>query len=285
MIATVPVNGLELGVEGFGHEADPLVLLVGGTTMLSWPDALCERLAKGGRRVLRYDLRDSGASTTVDPEAPAYSLRDLAADAAALVPALGAGSAHLAGIGVGGMVAQVAVLDHPGAFHALTLVGTRSVAPGPVDEDLPDHDASAMEALFSLPEPDWSDREAVVDAATARATILRNDPDQARTTAGRAWDRTPVDTAEAHRANQQGTLFAHLDCTPRWRERLTEITLPSLVVHGRQDPFFPDGNAVATSAEIAGARLLVVEDMGTALPDDAADQVATAMVAIEGDDA
>ena len=217
MIATVPVNGLELGVERFGHEADPLVLLVGGTTMLSWPDALCERLAKGGRRVLRYDLRDSGASTTVDPEAPTYSLRDLAADAAALVPALGAGSAHLAGIGVGGMVAQVA--------------------------------------------------------------------EQARTTAGRPWDRTPVDTAEAHRANQQGTLFAHLDCTPRWRERLTEITLPSLVVHGRQDPFFPDGNAVATSAEIAGARLLVVEDMGTALPDDAADQVATTMVAIEGDDA
>src|SRR5699024_3144685 len=129
-----PVNGLELGVEDFGHEADPLLLLVGGTTMLSWPDALCERLAKGGRRVVRYDLRDSGASTTVDPEAPAYSLRDLAADAAALVPALGAVSAHLAGIGIGGMVAQVAVLDHPGAFHALTLVGTRSVAPGPVDE-------------------------------------------------------------------------------------------------------------------------------------------------------
>jgi pimeloyl-ACP methyl ester carboxylesterase len=51
-------------------------LLAGGTTMLSWPDALCERLAQGGRRVVRYDLRDSGASTTADPEAPAYTLRD-----------------------------------------------------------------------------------------------------------------------------------------------------------------------------------------------------------------
>jgi pimeloyl-ACP methyl ester carboxylesterase len=49
--------------------------------MLSWPDALCESLARGGRHVVRYDLRDSGASITVDPEAPAYTLRDLAADA------------------------------------------------------------------------------------------------------------------------------------------------------------------------------------------------------------
>ena len=115
----------------FGDDDAPLVLLAGGTTMLSWPDALCERLAAGGRRVVRYDLRDSGESTTADPEAPAYTLRDLAADAAALADALGGGPAHLAGIGVGGMVAQVAVLDHPGAFSALTLVGTRAVAPWP----------------------------------------------------------------------------------------------------------------------------------------------------------
>ncbi len=65
--------------------------------MLSWPDALCERLAAGGRRVVRYDLRDSGESTTATPEAPAYTLRDLAADAAALAYALGGGPAHLCG--------------------------------------------------------------------------------------------------------------------------------------------------------------------------------------------
>ncbi|MFJ8475502.1 alpha/beta fold hydrolase [Kitasatospora sp. NPDC094011] len=112
--------------------------------MLSWPDALCERLAAGGRWVVRYDLRDSGESATGDPRAPRYNLRDLAADAAALVGALGGVTAHLAGIGVGGMVAQVAVLDHPGVFSALTLVGTRSVAPGPPDGDLPDHDGVVM---------------------------------------------------------------------------------------------------------------------------------------------
>lgn len=99
--ATVRANGVELGVETFGRDDDPLVLLAGGTTMLSWPDSLCERLAAGGRRVVRYDLRDCGASTTLDPEAPAYGLRDLAADAAALVDALGGTPAHLGGVGVG----------------------------------------------------------------------------------------------------------------------------------------------------------------------------------------
>jgi pimeloyl-ACP methyl ester carboxylesterase len=115
-MTAVNVNGVALGIESFGDDDAPLVLLAGGTTMLSWPDALCERLAAGGRLVVRYDLRDNGESTTVDPKAPAYTLRDLAADAAALALALGAGPAHLAGIGVGGMVTQVAALDHPGAF-------------------------------------------------------------------------------------------------------------------------------------------------------------------------
>ena len=143
-MTTVNANEIALGIESFGDDDAPLVLLAGGTTMLSWPDALCERLAAGGRRVVRYDLRDSGESTTTDPEAPAYTLRGLAADAAALADAFGGGPAHLAGIGVGGMVAQVAVLDHPGAFSALTLVGTRAVASGPPDDDLPDHDQATI---------------------------------------------------------------------------------------------------------------------------------------------
>ncbi|WP_394812957.1 alpha/beta fold hydrolase [Streptomyces boetiae] len=79
-MTAVHVGGIALGIESFGDENAPLVLLVGGPTMLSWPDALCERLAAGGRRAVRYDLRDSGASTTADPEASAYTLRDLAAE-------------------------------------------------------------------------------------------------------------------------------------------------------------------------------------------------------------
>ena len=277
-MTTVEANGVTLGVAHFGDAAAPLVLCAGGTTMLSWPDALCEALARGGRHVGRYDLRDSGASITVDPEAPAYTLRDLAADAAALARELDDRLAHLAGIGVGGMVAQVAALDHPEAFSALTLVGTRPVAPGPVDDDLPDHDAATMDRLFSRSMPDWSDRDAVTEYAAGGAEILGDDPAAARAVAERIWDRTPGTLPAVQMANQLGTVFARLDCEPRWRERLGELAMPALVVHGRRDPFFPVGNGEALAREIPGARLLILERASTAIPDAAAGEVATAML-------
>ncbi|XVV07538.1 alpha/beta fold hydrolase [Actinosynnema sp. CA-248983] len=273
--------GVTLGVEHFGDASAPLVLLVGGPTMLSWPDAVCAALAHGGRHVVRYDLRDSGASTTVDPEAPAYTLRDLAADAAALARGLDDRPAHLAGVGVGGMVAQVAALDHPDAFAALTLAGTRPVAPGPVDDDLPDHDPAVMKGLFAGAMPDWSDRTAVADFAAARAEVLGNDPAAARTTAERIFDRTPSTEPAVQIANQMGMVFARLDCTPRWRERLPELTIPTLVVHGRHDRFFPVGNAEALARDIPGARLLVLEQAATAIPAAAADELAAAMLALD----
>src|ERR671936_1172701 len=280
-VTTVEANGVTVGVQRFGDEAGPLVLLAGGTTMLSWPDALCEALARGARHVVRYDLRDCGESTTVDPKAPAYTLRDLAADAAALARELDDRPAHLAGIGVGGMVVQVAALDHPDAFSALTLAGTRSVAPGRPDDDLPDHDAATMDRLFSRPMPDWSDRAAVAEFAAAGAEILGDDPAVARATAGRMWDRTPSTEPVLQMANHLAMVFSKLDCRPRWRERLSELAIPALVVHGRRDPFFPLGNGEALAREIPGARLLVLDRAATAIPDALADEVAAAMLALQ----
>jgi pimeloyl-ACP methyl ester carboxylesterase len=277
--ATVEANGVTLGVERFGDATAPLVLLAGGPTMLSWPDALCAALARGGRHVVRYDLRDCGASTTVDPEAPAYTLRDLAADAAALAHEHDDRPAHLAGIGVGGMVAQVAALDHPDAFSALTLAGTRPVAPGRVDDDLPDHDKATMSRLFSRSMPDWSDRAAVAEHAAGSAEILGDDPVAARRTAGRIWDRTPGTDPAVQMANQMGLVFSKLNCRPRWRERLRELAVPTQVVHGRRDPFFPVGTAETLAREILDARLLVLERAATMIPDAGTDEVATAMLA------
>ncbi|UYQ76484.1 alpha/beta fold hydrolase [Glutamicibacter sp. JL.03c] len=277
---TYAINGVQLGAEGFGDPVDPLVLCVGGTTMLSWPDPLCQALASSGRHVVRYDLRDSGQSTTLDPLNPSYTLRDLAKDAASLARALDQRPAHLAGIGVGGMVAQVAALEHPEAFSALTLYGTRPVAPGPVDGDLPDHEQATMGQLFSRPMPDWADREAVAEHAAQGASILGNDPHEARRLAVRIWDRTPDPSSSVHMANQLGMVFSRLDCTPRWRERLGEITQSTLVVHGAEDPFFPVGNGQVLAREIPHARLLVLEQASTAIPGQAVSQVAQAMLAL-----
>jgi pimeloyl-ACP methyl ester carboxylesterase len=79
-------------------------------------------------------------------------------------------------------------------------------------------------------------------------------------------------------ANQLGMVFAKLDCKPRWRQRLPEIEVPTLVAHGRRDLFFPVGNGEAIAREVPGARLLVLEEAATASPDAAADEVAEAML-------
>jgi pimeloyl-ACP methyl ester carboxylesterase len=79
-------------------------------------------------------------------------------------------------------------------------------------------------------------------------------------------------------ANHMGMVFSKLDCEPRWRERLPELAVPALVVHGRRDPIFPIGNGEALAREIPGARLLVLDQAATAIPDAAAAEVAAAML-------
>jgi pimeloyl-ACP methyl ester carboxylesterase len=137
-----------------------------------------------------------------------------------------------------------------------------------------------MKRLFALLMPDWTDREAVAAFAAARADILGDDPVSARATAARIWDRTPGTAAPVQMANQMGMVFAKLNCKPRWRERLPEIEVPTLVVHGRRDPFFPVGNGEAIAREIPGAQLLVLDGAATAIPDSSALEVAAAMLAL-----
>jgi pimeloyl-ACP methyl ester carboxylesterase len=137
-----------------------------------------------------------------------------------------------------------------------------------------------MKRLFAHPMPDWTDREAVAEFAATRAEILGDDPVAASATAARIWDRTPSTAPSVQMANQMGMVFSKLNCKPRWRKRLPEIEVPTLVVHGRRDPFFPVGNGEAIAREIPGARLLVLEEAATAIPDSAAREVAEAMLAL-----
>jgi pimeloyl-ACP methyl ester carboxylesterase len=280
----VPVNGVELCVQTFGRPDAPPVLLI-GNSMLTWPDELCVRLAETPRQVIRYDLRDTGRSTTVDPDAPGYTLRDLVTDAAGLLAALGLPRAHVAGFGVGGWIAQLLALDHPGRVTALTLIATRPNPPGPVDPDLPEHDEKLMEFFLSAPRPDWTDRASVLTAMAEQARHLTGpetyDERAARALAGRIFDRTVVpagaDPAKVHRSNQSATAFAAMDSGARWRERLREITAPTTVIHGTDDPFFPVGNGEALAREIPGANLIRLPGVGQALPPRAWDAVLAAL--------
>ena len=120
----------------------------------------------------------------------------------------------------------------------------------------------------------------MAEFAAEGAEILGNDPGAARATAVRIWDRTPGTEPAVQMANQMGVVFAKLNCKPHWRKRLPELAIPTLVVHGGRDPFFPVGNGEALAREIPGARLLVLARAARAIPDAVAGEVAAAMLAL-----
>jgi pimeloyl-ACP methyl ester carboxylesterase len=273
------VGDVELCVDTVGSPTDPALLLI-GTTVATWDDEFIERLA--GRFVIRYDLRDAGRSTTVDPDSPGYTLRDLVTDAVGVLDGLGIARAHVAGIATSGFIAQLVALDHPSRVASLVLIGTRPVAPGPVDDDLPEHSSAIMAHFGSAPPVDWSDRASILEGAVATARVLSGSPEfdaaEARAHGAAILDRSGPHPASA-RNGLMGTVFAQLDCAPRWRERLPEITAPTLVVHGAADAFFPVGNGQALAEEIPGATLRVLDGVGAELPRRAHAEVAAAVLA------
>src|SRR5262249_50665600 len=136
VVVRVEANGGELCVDTLGAERDPAVLLIMGSnaSMDWWEDEFCERLAAGGRFVVRYDHRDTGESVSYPPGAPGYSGPDLVADAAGILDALDLPSAHVVGQSMGGALAQVLALDDPHRVSTLCLIATSPSGP---DEDLP----------------------------------------------------------------------------------------------------------------------------------------------------
>lgn len=272
--SAVEANGVELAVETFGDADDPALLLISGSSMLAWDAELCNRLAAGGRFVLRYDLRDHGQSTTCPPGEPNYTLRDLATDAIALLDAFDMPVAHVAGHAVGGWVAQLAALAHPERLASLTLVSTRPTAHGRSDPDLPEHSDEVMAHVTGTPPPPWSDRAAVIEhqagmARVCSATSPLFDEAAARALAGRVFDRAK---------NMASCFNIAYTRPPRWRKSLAKLTVPTLVVHGTHDGFFPYGNALALAREIPDATLLTLDDAGHELPTPTWDEVVAAMV-------
>ena len=139
----IEVNGVDLCVDTAGDAADPAILLIGGmgASMDWWEEEFCQRLAAGGRFVIRYDHRDTGRSVSYPAGAPGYTGADLAADAVGVLDAFGRRSAHLAGISMGGALAQQVALAHPDRVDSLVLISTSPAGPGqaelpPMSEDL-----------------------------------------------------------------------------------------------------------------------------------------------------
>ena len=157
-------DGAQICVETIGDRDDPAILLIGGAawSMDWWDDDLCRRLADRGRLIVRYDNRDTGRSTTYPPGSPGYASADMVTDAVAVLDELQIDRAHVVGLSMGGGIAQRLALDQRDRVATLTLMSTSSAGPG--EEGLPGMTAQLQAALADeVPEPDWDDRDAVID--------------------------------------------------------------------------------------------------------------------------
>lgn len=259
---TLKRGDTRIAVESWGSADDPVVLLIAGTSCTRdwWPPALCERVTRLGARVVRFDQRDTGASTTWPVGAPGYGLTELRDDVLGILDLLTVRRAHVVGFSQGGWVAQLLALDHPERVASLTLIATRPTGHGPADPDLPEVSTPLLTAWSALPEVDWHDS----------ASVVRSYIDGERVLAGSVFDESHaarICTAAVRRSPHPESASNHpLITGPRWRERLPQIVAPTVVLHGTRDPLFPIENARALASEIPGATLRELPGVGHELP-------------------
>jgi pimeloyl-ACP methyl ester carboxylesterase len=281
-----PCNGLEIEYERRlpatgGESAPALVFIMGlGAQLVGWDDDFIEGFVRRGYQTLRFDNRDIGLSTRFKepplgalmpaimqslsgqargggrPAQVPYRLDDMADDTAALLDALGIRRAHVVGASMGGMIAQLMALRHPHRLLSLTSIMSSNAEPG-----LPAPQPQAMAALFS---PLGRTPEDIVEGLVRVFRIIGSPPplfdeDRVRARVRRAVERS------LNPAGMARQFLAILAAGSR-REALGGLQLPSLVIHGEQDPLVPLECGRATAAAIPGARLLTLPGMGHDLP-------------------
>lgn len=253
-------DGVELCVQTAGDPRDPAILLIHGAcaSMVWWEDELCERLAAGGRFVIRYDQRDVGRSTTFPVGDPGYAMSDLARDAVAVLDELGVERAHVLGRSMSGGTALFLAVDHPERVATVTFMATTTAEGG-----LPSPTAAFGEAT-DVEMPDPSDTKAFVDHATRMVMAYHGTSPLADEDHVRRLARLDVERTRDLAASQ--TNHFAMDFDEPLGGGWAQVTQPALVVHGALDPCLPLPHGEAVAAAVPGARLVVLENGGHELP-------------------
>jgi len=269
-------NGIDLCYEIFGDaDAEPMLLIMGlGAQMIHWDDDFCRQLAARGFRVIRFDNRDIGKSSKLTggkrltalellklrflkiPIAAPYRLSDMAKDVIGLMDTLGIKSAHIVGASMGGMIAQEIAISFPQRVRSLTSImsttGNPKVPP-------PTREASAT---LMAPPPKTKDEFLIRFAQTWKVLRVGSFPlDEAKDheRALRVFERglNPAGVGRQLRA---------ILASGSRKERLRSVKAPTLVIHGTVDPLVRPEGGKDTAASIPGAKLMMVDGMGHAMP-------------------
>lgn len=282
------VGEVRLCYETFGErEAPPILLVMGlGTQMVAWHEDFCRTLADRGFHVIRFDNRDVGRSTRFDhvrtPTAmellrrrrrgAAYTLSDMARDAARLLEELGHESAHIVGASMGGMIAQTVAAEHPDRVRSLVSImsttGSRWAG------------QPALRLFPVLLRRPPGGREAFVEHMVWVFRLIGSpgfprDDDRIRELAGQSYDR-------GHDPAGAGRQLQAILASGNRTSRLGRIRAPALVIHGSADRLVRPSGGRATARAIPGARLLMIEGMGHDLPRGAWPQIIDGIVETAG---
>jgi pimeloyl-ACP methyl ester carboxylesterase len=269
-VSYVDANEITIAYETFGDPTDPPVVLVTGLAvqMLVWPEEMCEQLAARGFYVIRADNRDIGLSTHFDSpptsivrsvlqrQAP-YSITDMAADIAGLIEALDVGPVHLVGVSMGGFISQTVALNHPKLVRTLTLIMT-STGSRWVGRPAP---AAMWRMLRQRPA---TSREQAIEAALQTFRRIGSpgypfEDELIRDIAARSYDR---DYDAAGRRRQLAAVISQ----PNRTKALRALGVPTLILHGLDDPVVSVSGGRALARAIPQSRFVGFPGMGHNLP-------------------
>ena len=281
-------NGIEIHYEEQGDPAAPAMLLIMGfgAQLTLWPDELVEALAAQGFRVIRYDNRDVGLSQKFDgvkapglvkmtllskigftPKVP-YTLADMADDGVGLLDALGIERAHIVGASMGGMIAQHVAARHPDRCLSLTTVFSTTGNP-----KLPPARPESMKALITR--PDSTEEGVLVEHGMMLARTIGSPGYPAPE--DRLRERTLASVRRSFYPEGPTRHLSAIVADGDRRAMLRDIAVPTLVLHGEDDPLVPCEGGRDTAASIPGAKLKTIPGWGHDLPLELVDELAGAI--------
>lgn len=265
--------------ETYGSDDAPSLILLMGLGMAGsmWPEAFFVPFLRAGLRVIVFDNRDSGESvhctespvterdvlTAIGravlrrPVSAPYALEDMAIDVERLMDHLAVRRAHVVGFSMGGMIAQVLATHSPNRVATLSslssAVGNPSTGIGKFMTIY-----TLLKAPGESPEERRNYYRRVLRALEGKRYPASEEQLEAQVSIASEMPFDPVAT------NRQ--LLAILASGDR-SHQLRQITVPTLVVHGRDDPLLPFAAGEETARLIEGAKLIGIDGLGHQIPE------------------
>lgn len=271
----IEANGVSLCTESTGElDSPPVLLVMGATASLAWwPDALVSTLARSGCRVIRYDHRDTGRSSTVAPGEATYRVDDMIADLWAVADGYGLDRFHLVGMSLGGLLSQIAALQKPDRLISMTLIATEPL--DGCDRDVPPISPKFLKHFAQLVSLNWNNASDVTEFMLKSARLcsgsgLHFSEDEVRERIRRELERTDsIESAFNHSAVRGGEAYVG---------RMTEITTPTLVLQGDDDPIVALANGECLAERLPNAKLHILRGVGHELPTSRLPEIATELL-------